>query len=192
MTFRETGKKIDDLVRDLKKRFGIFESPPTNPSVRERFHRWFKAPVDALSKELDDGDGAFVVMSIGFFLCERYFRSMTGNPDNWQDQSFKALAAAHFDINLDFFEDFWNVYRNGIQHQGSPKRETIQKKQTAPNQPLNKPGYPIEYRWRIDGSFDSMPQKAVVGGVTYICINPFGFTHRIIALWHADEPGWAN
>src|SRR5438128_2038164 len=132
MTFRQVGRRIDDLIRESKRRLGLVATAPTSPSPRERFDRWFTAPVDALSKDLDHGDGAFVVMGIGFFLCERYFRSMTGKPDDWWDHSFKNLAADHFDVNRDFFDDFWNIYRNGVQHQGSPKRQTVAKP---------KPGY---------------------------------------------------
>ncbi len=161
----------------------------TPPTPRERFDRWFTAPVEVLERKLGNGDGAFVVMSIGFFLCERYFRSLGGQPDSHLDKTFMNLAATHFNVHPDFFDDFWNIYRNGMQHQGSPKRQVLTKH--LPDKTV-KPGYPISYRWQIDGSFGAVPKKWVNGGHTYICINPFEFTQRMIALWHADEARMAE
>ena len=169
MRFRDIGEKIDHFIRTIAKASGPGPTPTANPSPRERFDRWFTAPVKVLSEELDHGDGAFVVMSIGFFLCERYFRSVTCTTDDHKDISFRNRAADDLDVNRDFFEDFWNIYRNGIQHQGSPKRQVIDKK--IPNTHQSKPGYPISYKWRI-GSFDSLPQKWLDAGHTYICIDP--------------------
>ena len=190
MRFAKIGKKIDDVIDSISKALRSGPTPTVNPSARERFDRWFTAPVKVLSKELDHGDGAFVVMSMGFFLCERYFRSVTETTDDHTKVCFKNRAADELDVNRDFFEDFWNIYRHGIQHQGSPKGQVIAKR--IPNTQHSKPGYPISYKWRIDGSFDSLPQKWLDSEHTYICIDPFGFTQRIIALWHEAEPRMAE
>lgn len=149
------------------------KSVPKTP--KERFIRWFIEPVERL-KEVDGGGGAFVAMSVGFFLCERYFRSKEGLIDDHSpagNAKFKDAAASHFDVNRKFFADFWNIYRNGMQHQGSPKSAVLGN---------------ISYKWRIDGDFPSLPSRWDNAGHTYICINPWGFTELMIRLFLNDEP----
>jgi hypothetical protein len=146
-------------------------------SPLERFTRWFIEPIEAL-KNVKGGGGAFVAMSVGFFLCERYFRSFTGVGDDQSgaaSQTFKAAAAARFDVNATWFSHFWTIYRHGMQHQGSPKNDTIGG------------AGGISYRWLVDGGFPDMPARWVNGGHTYICINPWGFTQRMIDLFLNDE-----
>ena len=109
-------------------------------------------------------------MSIGF-LCERYFRSVKGSTDTRNDK-FIDLAAAHFNVNKTFFRIFCNIYRNGIQHQGSPKSET---------------NLGISYRWLIDGSFPAVPAKWEKNGHVYVCINPWGFTKLCVNLFIDDH-----
>lgn len=43
------------------------------PDELKRFVRWFVVPFAKL-KEIPDGDGAFLALSMGLFLCERYYK----------------------------------------------------------------------------------------------------------------------
>jgi len=91
-------------------------------SQMERFDGWFVKPIEKL-KELPEGDGGFLALSAALFLCERYYRALTatiyGKSD---DETFKIEAAKDLGISLDDFKCFWMVYRNGIQHQGTPQK----------------------------------------------------------------------
>jgi len=139
-----------------------------NAEALEKFRIWFEEPYAALDKRCEnEGNGAFVALSIGLFLCERYFRSITKTIDNHNDPAFKLEAARYLNVDAAFFRAFWNIYRNGMQHQGSPK-------QTA------------DYSWCVNAEFPPIPARAVVNGKEVICINPWAFTAKMIALWKND------
>ena len=91
-----------------------------NPSTLAKFIRWFVVPLNTL-RNLPEGDGAFVALSIGFQLCERFYRAQTGTQDNWRNDTFKDSAADDLGVDRQIFRRFWDVFRNGLQHQGSPK-----------------------------------------------------------------------
>lgn len=135
------------------------------------FIRWFVVPFHML-KQLNHGDGAFVAFTIGFSLCERFHRIESTSQDRWRDDSFMQYAARHLDVEKSFFEDFWDVFRNGIQHQASPKWR-------AGDGNARKP-----YKWAIDATY---PAKPVLGrnkrGEDVICINPWAFTEHYINLF---------
>ncbi len=140
----------------------------------DNFHRWFCDPLAKL-KEVPDGGAGFIVMSIGCMLCERWHRIETGEQDNWRGEKFKDAAAAYLNINKDFFADFWDVYRNGIQHQGQPKWRKGDGKDRKP------------YRWLFHDSFSDRPTLGTdQTGLEYICINPFKFTDLYIGLFLSD------
>ncbi len=91
-------------------------------SLFERFNGWFVEPIEKL-KEVPDGNGGFLALSAALFLCERYYRALTDTLDGKRDdETFKIAAAKDFGLSLDDFKCFWIVYRNGIQHQGTPKK----------------------------------------------------------------------
>jgi hypothetical protein len=91
-------------------------------SHMERFDGWFVKPIEKL-KELPEGDGGFLALSAALFLCERYYRASTNTLHGKRDdETFKMEAAKDFGISLDDFKCFWMVYRNGIQHQGTPQK----------------------------------------------------------------------
>jgi hypothetical protein len=139
----------------------------------EKFTRWYVEPFEAI-KTVEGGGGAFVAMSIGLFLCERYFRSVTDTQDDSRREAtaiFRNRAAFVLGVNPLFFKRFWNVVRNGIQHQGMIKTTPLGDRL---------------YSWRLDGRYPALPAQLVVNGVCCICINPWGWTQKMIDLWLAD------
>jgi len=136
-------------------------NPPTD---LEKFIRWFVTPYRTL-KPLPDGDGAFAALSIGFLLCERYYKIKHTLPED--DKSiFKNKAAEDMDINMEFFSIFWSTFRNGLMHKGSP-------------QTYERAG--IIYKWRISHLFDAFPTYYDKDGFRFICLDPWKFTDHIIS-----------
>lgn len=114
-------------------------------SLMERFDGWFVQPIEKL-KELPEGDGGFLALSAALFLCERYYRALTdtlyGKRD---DETFKIAAAKDLGLNQEDFNHFWIVYRNGIQHQGTPKKYIDKKNQ-------------LKYFFHISDDFGAIPE----------------------------------
>ena len=131
----------------------------------ERFRRWFVDPVEKL-KTLPNGDGAFAALSIGFLLCERYYRIVANTQEVVKDNKFKKAAAKDLNVNATFFQRFWSAYRNGLMHQGTPKVH-------------EEDG--IKYKWRIDDKYHEYPTYFDKGGFRYVCLNPWKFTDFMIA-----------
>lgn len=115
----------------------------------EKFARWYATPLKVL-KGIPDGDGAFVALSIGCFLCERYYRSVAGTQDKWRDRTVLERATQDLDVSKDFFEDFWDIFRHGTQHQGTPKKKKKVDKTT---------GVKSHFRWRISHTFAAVPTR---------------------------------
>jgi len=131
----------------------------------ERFEAWFCRPIEKL-KECPEGDGGFLAMSAGLFLCERYYRTLT-NTHEGQPESEPFLEAAARDLGLDSaeFRIFWTVYRHGIQHQGMPRR-------------FEQNG--ITYRAHMDAAFPARPTfHRVDATVREIRIDPWKFADLI-------------
>lgn len=145
-----------------------------NSQDLRNFIRWFVIPVQKL-KNIPNGDGGFVVMGIGTSLCERWHRIEKETQDKYNDYSFKEAAANHFQIKKEFFVDFWDVYRNGIQHQGQPKWRKGDGSNRKP------------YGWLFSHEFREFPLLgADENGKEYICIDPFKFTDHYIDLFLSD------
>ena len=83
------------------------------PSTLEKFSRWFIIPLNTL-KMIPNGDGAFIALSIGCFLCERYYRIVTNTQETQDGIPFQNAAAADLNVNQAFFRNFWKVYRAGV------------------------------------------------------------------------------
>ncbi|MCX5848348.1 MAG: hypothetical protein NTW65_02720 [Deltaproteobacteria bacterium] len=113
-------------------------------TLTERFNGWFVEPIEKL-KELPEGDGGFLALSAALFLCERYYRAFTDTHyGRGDDEPFKIAAAKDFGLSLDDFKCFWMVYRNGVQHQGIPRKYVDSKK--------------VEFIWNISDEFNAIPE----------------------------------
>ena len=138
------------------------------PTDLERFIRWYIVPIQLL-KQIPNGDGAFAALSIGFLLCERYYKIKHTLPED--DKSvFKNEAAKDMDINMEFFSVFWSTYRNGLMHVGNPM-------------PYDRAG--IKYKWRISHEFDEFPTYYDKDGFRFICLDPWKFTDCIVGKYLA-------
>lgn len=129
----------------------------------ERFEGWFVAPVEKL-KEIPEGDGAFVAMSVALFLCERFYRTKTNTHEGSRgDLAFRQAAAQDMHVADNYFEIFWKVFRHGIQHQGMPKELS-----------LNNPER--HYRWELRSDALAVPSFFQVDETHFmITIDPWKF-----------------
>lgn len=146
--------------------------PPTDV---EKFVRWFAVPYSGL-KVHPDGDGAFVALSIGFLLFERYYRIITGTQDDINFDKARNKGAEEMDVNKEFFSIFWSTYRNGLMHQGTP-------------QIYERNGR--KYKWMIDASFEAYPTYYDDSGFRFICLNPWKFTELALNKF-LNDPGRLN
>jgi len=146
----------------------------------DKFKRWYVAPFDRL-KNMDDGDGAFVILSMGLFLCERYFRIKAGcvRSDNLNDKFFRKAARA-FRCEVDLFERFWNIYRNGMQHRGQPQ------KWIREWNPLRTKKIKKRYGWSISHLYSYKPTQQVIDGKKVVCIFPNDFTAFVLNKFLED------
>jgi hypothetical protein len=134
-------------------------------SARYKFLLWFAEPFRIL-EERGDGRGALVALSIGLFLCERYFRYKSGTTNIWREEGFLVEAAKHFQTDYAFFKEFWSVYRHGMQSQGTPEANNT-------------------YGWDLNEDYPYMPTRAFENEKAIICLNPWSFTEEMIVLcWH--------
>lgn len=164
-------------------------------SIEQRFRMWFVRPYEVLrnraQEENDiDWNGAYVALSIGCMLCERYFRAKTNTSDVLTREAaeqpanmgysrrFLKAASAHFGLSVAKFERFWTCYRNGIQHQGMPRR-VFRKLH----------GRVVVYKGWIseDVDFTHIPTEEVSGSEVKIKLNPWAFTRHIIDLFLSDQ-----
>jgi len=144
--------------------------PAQPPTDLEKFVRWFEVPYSGL-KSHPDGDGAFVALSIGFLLFERYYRIVTGSQDEPHFDKGRNKGAEDLDVNKEFFSIFWSTYRNGLMHQGTP--QVYERNGT-------------KYKWMIDGSFEEYPTYYDEGGFRFICLNPWKFTEFALSKFLND------
>lgn len=133
-------------------------------------------PLTAL-KTIPNGDGAFIAISIGCFLCERYYRSVTSTQDDHRKEDYKVAAAKDLKIDGKFFDAFWDIFRNGVQHQASPKAAPRTNKKT---------GKVTNYKWRISGDFGPIPTRCFSKGYTVICLDPWKFADLMVSKFLND------
>jgi hypothetical protein len=137
----------------------------------EKLQRWFVEPLRVL-KEIPNGDGAFVALSIGCQLCERFYRAKTGTQEVQDGIPFQEEAGRALGVGEDRFKRFWKAFRHGMQHQGSPK--TYQQGG-------------IDYKWRISSSYNVVPDEVVIDPTTTVIqIDPWKFAEDMILRFVAE------
>jgi hypothetical protein len=142
-------------------------------SHMERFDGWFVKPIEKL-KELPEGDGGFLALSAALFLCERYYRALTDTLHGKRDdETFKIEAAKDLGISLDDFKCFWMVYRNGIQHQGTPQKYFDKNR--------------VKYTSQISDEFNAIPEIHKINAYKRaIRLNVWKFADFIIAKFKTN------
>jgi hypothetical protein len=131
----------------------------------ERFIRWFVVPIHML-KLLPNGDAAFVALSVGSLLCERYYRIITNSQEEEAGDKFRNKAAEELNVYKEFFGAFWSTYRNGLMHHGTPQ---VYERAN------------IKYKWMIDVEFEEYPTYYDKDGFRFICLNPWKFADFMIS-----------
>ena len=161
----------------------------------DRFRMWFSDPLEYFQhkkplepKERQDRfDGAFLAMSLGLFLFERYYRIKAGTHDvqpkaskdsgvDW-DAPFKEHASEDLNIDEDFIIAFWAVFRNGVQHQGMPKQVLRGYKNKGQ----------VWHRWDISVDYPALPQVHWTSATEMvICISPWKFAEFMIKKFESE------
>jgi hypothetical protein len=146
---------------------------------RDKFIRWYVRPFNRL-KRIPDGDGAFAALSIGFFLCERYYRIKTNTiTQHRKTERFLKAAAKDFDCNYQVFRTFWYLFRNGIQHQGAPKKSFVD--YSNPLKPT------IRMRWALSDWISHRPGYLVMDNTKRVGVCPWKFTRFILCKFLKNE-----
>lgn len=147
---------------------------------RTNFIKWYVRPFNRL-KGIKGGDGAFVILTMGLFLCERYYRIKSGciTRDSLSDK-FYIRAARDFDCDVTLFKRFWAVYRHGMQHRGHPQRWIMESE--APGVPKKK----VRLGWMIDAKFGHRPSLCRSRGKRIIAIDPAKFTRFMLSRFLED------
>ena len=143
-------------------------------SVADKFDRWVVSPLAALRK-IPNGDGAFASLSIAFSLYERYLVSKLELLGDSSPSKRYELASLDFDsmVTAGDFQDFWDMFRVGIQHYLQPKNFTKGKDKT---------------RWGWDISEQKGYKKYPVTvnpepDLFKITIDPWAFVDHVLVRW---------
>lgn len=148
---------------------------------RTKFIKWYVRPYNRL-KRIKHGDGAFIILSMGIFLCERYYRikSQCITKDSLPDK-FYDVASKDIGVDLDVFERFWGIFRHGIQHRGQPQK-WFKEWNTSRTRKVKR-----RYGWSIDASYSYKPTMRLIGNKKVICIFPNAFTAFMLTKFITNQ-----
>lgn len=126
-----------------------------------RFRRWFVEPVEKL-KSLPDGNGGFVAFMAALALYERLIVARLKLRNELTDEdSVRREIAQDLGLSDNERSIFWDMFRNGMLHQAMPKAGNTE--------------------WVFHDSFSGYPEFKTLQGRSFICINPWKFTDRVLA-----------
>jgi hypothetical protein len=139
------------------------------------FDRWVVVPFAAL-RQLQNGDGAFAALAMGFGLYERYITSRIHKRNGDIEKERYEEASKDFDgaVPSADFKSFWDMYRVGVQHYFHPKHFT---------KGIDK----IRWGWHIsEGEGYSAFPKVIRADVDLfiITIDPWLFVEHTIRRWY--------
>ena len=140
----------------------------------ESFNHWFVVPMQWL-QTVPNNDGSFIALATALFLYERYAAiKLKQRGIKATEKNIHKQIAIDFGINEHTAEDFWEVMRNGLLHQGMPKQsEQGEKKFPEWIFHHNKVDHPIELR-----QFQ---------GRTLLFVQPWDIVNKVIALWQENS-----
>src|ERR1035441_6434433 len=148
-------------------------------SNRDKFIRWYVRPFNRL-KRIPGGDGALMALSMGFFLCERYYRIKTNTiTKHNRTEPFLKSAAKDFDCNYEVFCTFWYLFRNGIQHQGAPKKSFIDYSDALKRK--------VRMKWAIADWFSHRPGYLIMDTTKRVGVCPWKFTRFMLCKFLTNE-----
>ena len=147
---------------------------------RTKFIKWYVRPFNRL-KRIKNGDGAFIILSMGVSLCERYFRIKSNCiTAKSLPPKFYVAAAKSYGCAADEFEMFWNVYRHGLQHRGQPQKWIDWWDAGRTRKVKTRIG------WSIDASYEACPKIKRQNSKSIFCVNPHKFTEHILKKFLVD------
>lgn len=148
----------------------------------DRFNQWFANPISEI--EHSSADAAYLVLSVSFSMFERFVKSrMQTEKDALKIRQMdkKAKEAFFFQFSTHIlgmndeklFENFWDMYRNGIAHFFQPKV-------------VEWDGKTFGHLISVHRGFNDLPEYYCdPGGSWFIRINPWRWTERVITLWRS-------
>ncbi|MFA5872703.1 MAG: hypothetical protein WC832_01940 [Anaerolineales bacterium] len=138
-----------------------------NLSPLDKFERWYVHPLKVLL-QIENGDGGFIAFGATLALYERYIRaklktkSIKGSPENFRKEASDDLGVKQYD-----FQIWWEIFRDGINHQASPKH-------------VRRDG--VDYTWHFREDFEAVPQRSG----NEFQLNPGKFIELVIQKYYAD------
>ena len=146
-----------------------------SPEARTNFNKWIVVPLSKL-REIPQGDGTFAALSIAFGLYERYLVSkLDAEHGDSSPQERYELASRDFDslVTPSEFQDFWDMYRVGIQHYFQPKTFTKSKDKTR-------------WGWDISENKDYKKYPVTIENepnLFIITLDPWQFIEHVLQRW---------
>jgi hypothetical protein len=132
------------------------------------FTRWYIQPLEKL-KEIPNGDGAFVALTICCILYERYVVAViTRAGAKVTDEARQEQLTVDFETDKDTADAFWDIMRNGLAHEAMPKQKQHGK-------PM--PG------WRFTHNFPNPMELANENGTPILLVQPWRFMDKVLSLW---------
>lgn len=142
--------------------------PKPTKDPNETFERWYVIPLRIL-ETLPNGDGAFVVFAVSLALYERFAKAFIKERLKLKANSNELCRklAADFDLRESAATTFWDVMRNGLQHQGMPlvAKSSIR-------------------RWRFSGKCTKPIEFRA--GDTELWVQPWLFRDKVLWLYRQD------
>lgn len=142
---------------------------PMPYAAEDLFHRWFEVPLRTL-KTLPHGDGVFVALSTACFLWERYAVAILKEQELEVTEDTRRMRFVDdFAVDEGTARVFWNVIRNGLNHQGMP----LQKREKHFAQ------------WDFRSSYLVPVRLGESGGQPVLQVQPWLFVDRVLELWNS-------
>lgn len=155
---------------------------------------WYVRPFNFLRhrgglKLEENWDGGFIALMIGSALMERYFRRKTGTHEGLSaaekkrrglvsyDDDFKNRAADDLGVPRANIVDFYSVFRNGVMHQGMPRKITTKD---------DKGNVTGIYTYTIQAGLTPLPKREKSGLNIHLSLDPWEFTQKMIDLFLGD------
>lgn len=153
------------------------ESSISDEEPFDKIDAWFINPIRRL-KEIRtyDLDGAFLAMSASLAMYERFLIKLA---QSWgcslTDTNRHQFGSVNLGISEKDFRDFWDCYRNGLQHQFQPKKKAGS----------------CTYRWSISCDFAAIPKVTRLSDkVCVIEIDPWKFAELVNSRYDANSGFW--
>lgn len=122
----------------------------------ELFNVWFVKPIKSMN-----ADGGFIAFMVALALYERLtIAKLKSRGESTDEESVKEKMAEDLGLSDHQRTVFWDMFRNGLLHQGMPK--------------IGKTGY------LFHSNFSALPEFKDYNGTPVICIDPSKFANKVL------------